>query len=680
MRTRYRRATAAAAATVCASLSVMTSAGPASATVTPTCPTISHILGVSSNTTDKGTLYDYQLTNASSTSTSTYTKVKVSTGWDAYGFVRAGGGGIIWAATPPVTATQPGTATLYNWNWNTGGTTFTRTKLPTPPPSGQSSPWGAYTSAAGKKKITVDAASRIYVLDGSNRILRYAYDFTAKKWTQWALPVAQLSGNFDMIWASDKTVLWARRTDGTAQRIRIDATADRGLVTPIVGSGLGAYQEVFSLGGDTRFAVEATTTGNLKKSWFDEDSFLINGPQVLPTTVGGGWSKLLNVTGVANSCTRTYTAPTAAPAIASDDPIEALGTTTGRIHLAYSDGIGRLQVAMVTGENFSPSWVESQGADGVRGRPAMVLQNDGLVHVYSHTSAGVVKDQKETTAGSGTMDLGTSHRGILTGHPDAVIMSNGTNVLAATDDTGGIWVRQQGTFGDLQYTPWRLLGTGAASGAPITAQPYTAGVVTFYVAAANGGVLTSTVSSSGSMNGPVNLGVPGAGAVGSVSAISYPGSAQRIVVADAAGAVWTKAQDLTTRAWETTWTPVSPGTTITGSPAIALSPVSGRSQIVARDASTGFAVIATETGQNTRQFADFTFLPGADSVALATSPTVFTYTDSTSVRRWGVVGYDSNRTAWSWLSSNTSADLSLQRTAGTSDDVMTLTKLGKLPR
>ena len=408
-----------------------------------------------------------------------------------------------------------------------------------------------------------------------------------------------------------------------------------------------------------------------------------------PTTVGGGWSKLLNVTGVANSCTRTYTAPTAAPAPASDDPIEALGTINNRIYFSYSDAIGRLHFAQVTGENLVPGqWLQSQGADAVRGRPAMVRQGDGVVRVYSHTASGVIKEQKETvpweetstTTGTNTLDVGTSQRGVLTGHPDAAMMSNGTNVMAATDDKGGIWVRQQGNFGDLQYAPWRLLGTGAAPSAPVTAEPYINNQVTLYVRSATGSVLTSAVTSTGTLAGPVDLGVPGAGAVGSVGAMSYPGGPQRVVVADAAGAVWTKAQDLVTRAWETTWTPVSPGTTVTGSPAIALSPVSGRVQIVARDASTGFAVVATETNQSTRQFADFTSLPGADSVALATNPTVFSYTASGGALRWGVVGYDSNRTAWAWTSRDASTDLSLQRSDGSSADVMKLTKLGKLPR
>jgi hypothetical protein len=302
-----------------------------------------------------------------------------------------------------------------------------------------------------------------------------------------------------------------------------------------------------------------------------------------------------------------------------------------------------------------------------------------------------VKEQTEVKAAASTdpstlSATAVSQRGIFTGHPDAAIIPGGTNVLAAADAAGSFWVRQQYAYGaPLQNTPWRRLGTGAAASADVTVQASVAGTVAVYVPSASGGVLTSSVPTSGILGPPLDLGVPGAGATGTVGAMSYPGGAQRIVVADTNGQVWTKAQSLSTRVWETSWTAVEPGRTIKGSPSVLLSPLSGRVQIVARDGVSDFPVIATETGQSTRAFDAFTSPAGADPVALATSPTVFEYTDATSVMRWGIVGYDANRNAWAWTSDNASASGSVQSLAaagaeaGTSDS-MKLTDLGQLPR
>jgi hypothetical protein len=664
---------------VAASLAAATATAAPTATAASTfsCATnaYSYVLAVGSGTTDKGFLYSYRYSPMTSDSTvGTFaTRVKIGSGWNVFGAIRAGRDGFIWGFKPD--------GTLYAYDWNVGATTWSRAGTLVKPPTGQSAPWASYTTTTGKKRVTVDSQNQIYTLDSSGRILKYAYSFTSNSWTTWAKPVAQLSSAYDMLWASDNATLWARTTAGTLTRLRLDPTTDRVVARFDGGTGWASFKNIYSAGGDTQFTI--VNNGGLKRYRFDEDiNWWANSGMHLSTSTA--WSAFLDTTAVGNSCSRSYVAPTATVPVEPNAPLEALGSSSsGHIALAYSNAVGEQKFALLpNSESNAASWSSANDGDATSGRPALTESSDGLLHLFSHTTTGLTKEKVQVQLTQPGLSAATGHGGVLTGHADATTMSNGTTVLAASDAAGAIWARQQlGT----QYAAWRQVGSGIAPNAQVTVERAATNTVAIHARTTDGRVVTRTVDSSGvfpaTLPAPVDLGTPGTGATGVIAAMSYAGGAQRVAVTDTSGQVWTKAQDIASLAWAPTWTPI--GGTAAGSPSIVLSPTSSRVYVVARAAGDNTVVVAAETAQGSGTFSDLSVIvdewgsPAADPRALVADPTTFTYKTTDGIRRWGIVGYDANRTLWAWYA-NAAATNQLQRGSGA--EGLEVKNLGKIPR
>jgi hypothetical protein len=636
-----KRAMAAFAAIATASTLAAVTASPTQAAGTFACTAYSNTTNLLAiDPASPYELWNYKYNNVSADTKGTFSaRVQIGTGWQVNLAVRGGASGFIWAWRTG--------GSIYAYDWNVGATSWSRAHQ-VKDPDGGGDAWGTWSSATNRKKLTVDANNNIFLIDSSNRILRYHYDFTASKWDTWAKPIGTLSGTYDMLWASDHASLWGRKTDGSLTRWRWDAASDRVLPLKYAGgAGWGGYKNIFSAGGDTVFAVRSSD-GALVKYRFNDDTNAFVGAGV---TIGSGWSNFRDVTAVGNSCKRTYPAIVDAAPIENNSPLEVYATDTGKVELAYANNIGNLVYLHVNDtadfQNLTSQPVDG-GAEAFSGRPALVKEADGLVHLYSHNTSGVAKQKKETSTGSGSLtSTWVGEAGVTRGAVDASALSTGGTALAATDSSGSIWAKVQLSTQGWQYAAWNQVRTDAAPFASVTTNPYTSGVVAMYAPGADGSVLTSTINSTGAVSNG-NLGTPGTGAVGRITAISYPGGAQRVVVADSSGHLFTKAQDITTRAWQSEWTPVAPETTVTGSPSMVLSPNSGLVQVVARRADDNVMMLATETEQGAGTFAPAQVAGLNDSGASVTDPTAFVYTTAGGGKSWTLVSYDVNRRLLLW--------------------------------
>ena len=159
-------------------------------------------------------------------------RVKIGSGWNVNEAIRGGASGFMWAWRTG--------GSIYAYDWNVGSTTYSRIEQ-VKEADGGSDAWGTWYSATNRKKLTVDASNNIFLINSGNRILRYHYDFTAKKWDTWAKPIGTLTGTYDMLWASDNSALWGRKTDGSLTRWRWDATSeDRVIPLKYAGGSAGA--------------------------------------------------------------------------------------------------------------------------------------------------------------------------------------------------------------------------------------------------------------------------------------------------------------------------------------------------------------------------------------------------------------------------------------------------------
>jgi hypothetical protein len=130
-------------------------------------------------------------------------------------------------------------------------------------------------------------------------------------------------------------------------------------------------------------------------------------------------------------------------------------------------------------------------------------------------------------------------------------------------------------------------------------------------------------------------GLGGSGLTGSAAVVVYPGFRSRLFVRGSDGAVVTKVQN-SDGTFEADWSPV-PGFAAAGSPAAVISPLTGKTEVVARD-STGGIASTGEIRQGSGTWRPWTQLLFPGDVA-ATDPTMVTYNDG-SDQLWAFVFRD----------------------------------------
>ncbi|WP_433512929.1 hypothetical protein ACQP2T_56280 [Nonomuraea sp. CA-143628] len=297
------------------------------------------------------------------------------------------------------------------------------------------------------------------------------------------------------------------------------------------------------------------------------------------------------------------------------------GATLGPLEYAYTDNYGRLLHGhQPDPDNFgSVQWTPFSSTEAYAGRPALGEQADGRLQIAAHNAAGAVWTATQATKNVPAWEAWLPGDIAMASHAAIGRLEDGKPVAFAVDAGGALWALPQ-TAAAGPYTSWISLGVAGLSGATPVAATVSGGIRLFVLD--NAGVLRTMLYANGAVSGCTSISDPGL--TGTPAAVVYPGSRIRLFVRGTEGTVLTKRQD-DTGAFPDVWEQV-PGLTAAGQPAALLSPMSGKTEIVARSAdgmihSTGETVQASGTW---RPWQQVTFA-GDES---ATDPTVFTFSNA----------------------------------------------------
>ena len=309
----------------------------------------------------------------------------------------------------------------------------------------------------------------------------------------------------------------------------------------------------------------------------------------------------------------------------------------GKLIYSFVDNQGLLQVGTQDPDSvMSLRWTAPSGQQ-FSGPPAIGQQADGRIQVPAqHATSNIwLATQTDATAPTWTVsDAG----GSMATPPVVGTLPAGRLVLFAADADGKLWYNAQATPNG-GYGGWRSLGDRDLVGGLAVVSIDTG--IRLAGRDARGGFITTTFYDGGSIAGWTDLGT---GLTGTPAMVRYPGDRVRVFATRADGTVVTKAQQ-TGGTFSATWTPL-PGLTTVGSPSAVLSPITGKTEVVARDSagriwSTGEVTPASGTWRAwaaTAQAVD----PNMNPVASVTDPTTVVYTNSNGTT-WAVVYRDADR-------------------------------------
>ena len=306
------------------------------------------------------------------------------------------------------------------------------------------------------------------------------------------------------------------------------------------------------------------------------------------------------------------------------------GASVGTLEYAYTDNIGRLLHGHQGDlDNFSTlQWTVISGNDAFSGQPALAEQADGRLQVAGQNiDRDVWVNTQATKSPPAWSPTFTSVAGSMSSPPSLVRAGDGSLVAFTTDSTGRLWdIQQQGANG--AYQDWRDLGSFGLAGAPTAVAVASGGIQVF--ARNTGGGLQTALLSGGTLSAWTSLG--GTGLTGTPAVVINPGWILRVLVRAGDGSIQTKKQD-SSGAWPASWDVV--GTfTAAGSPAALLSPVTGKTELVAR-ATDGTLWATGETAPGSATWRDWVSVSqvnpstGLPEVA-ATDPTSFAVTGAAS--------------------------------------------------
>ena len=302
----------------------------------------------------------------------------------------------------------------------------------------------------------------------------------------------------------------------------------------------------------------------------------------------------------------------------------------GKLIYSFVDNQGLLQVGTQDPDSVnSLQWTAPSGQQ-FSGPPAIGQQVDGRIHVPAqHVSSNIwLATQTDATAPTWTVgDAG----GSMATPPVAGRLPNGKLVLFAADADGKLWYDAQAAPNGA-YAGWRSLGDRDLVGG-LTVVSLDAGI-RLAGRDARGALITTTFFDGGSIGGWTDLGT---GLTGTPALVRYPGDRVRVFATQVDGTVVTKAQQ-TGGGFAATWTPL-PGLNVVGSPSAVLSPITGKTEVVARD-STGRIWNAGEVTPASGTWRPWA--PTAQAVASVTDPTTVVYTNSNG-STWAVVYRDADR-------------------------------------
>ena len=313
--------------------------------------------------------------------------------------------------------------------------------------------------------------------------------------------------------------------------------------------------------------------------------------------------------------------------------------TLGAMEYAYVDNIGVLR----HGHQISPNdftsiqWTAISGNEAFTGRPGLLEQADGKLHVVAHNTDSNVWVNTEATKDPLVWGSWVSQGGSMSTHPVVVRQSDSTLVAFATNSGplgGQLWeMTQNGVNGP--YGSWQSLGRPSLPPPPqtdgveplvtegLTDTPTAVVVGTqvklFGVDNIDGSVMMATYA-GGVLSDWTSLG--GTGVTGSPAVVVLPGGKLRVFVRAGDGSIQTKIQD-DLGVFPDTWDTVA-GLTAAGSPAAILSPITATTEVVVR----GTDGIMYSTGETAPASGAWRSWAQASGTGMASDPTVFEFTSA----------------------------------------------------
>jgi hypothetical protein len=482
---------------------------------------------------------------------------RIGVGWQD-GHPVAGLDGTIYAAW------NDGALRRYRWN-GTGFDTFAGgAQYEIIDPSG----WERYRTPEYRNRITVDAEGHIYTIEPDGNLHWRAYDTTTRTWRH-----RVINGNwgqFDLIVASGRGVLYARTPGGLFLRYRYHADSQRWLMyAKQIGTGYNILDRIVSVGGDVFFGV--MPDGRVYWYRWDEntEAYVAN----TGGHVGAGWQFDWTSSGVPNACQRIGTSVPVRPSVPTQRAVSLLGTSDNHLHISYVDTEGRAAHAEVIdlSGNTPIGFSAIPGFTGATATTTMSEYQDGRVLLSANRTDA---DLRETVRGTNDVwDAPSPGGGFMATAPTSVRLSDGTVATFALDSTYGLWTRKQlaanGPLGG-----WLPIGGTTLAHQRLTVVPTSAGVRVIGLGR-DGRFQTATYENQ-TLSAWTTLG--GGTFTGTASVVTMPDGTLQVFGTTSAGVVQTTRQ--TASGFPGTWTALS-GLTAAGSPSAIMAP-NGTLQVVAR--------------------------------------------------------------------------------------------------
>jgi hypothetical protein len=482
--------------------------------------------------------------------------------------------GLSWTLGRPVGAldgnlfmawNSDGALRRYRWNGTAWDTFAGGAQHEIVEPSG----WERYNTAEYKNRITVDAEGHIYTVEPDGNLHWRAYDPTTHTMRHRVLGDGW--GQFNLITAGGKGVIYARTPAGLLYRYRYNADAQRWLMYGRqVGAGWQIFDRVFSSGGDVLYGVQP----DQRMFWYRWDENTEAWISNTGRQIGAGWNDW-TTTAVPNACQRVGTSVPVRPSFPAQPhgAVTLLNTSDGHVHLSYVDPEGRAahgEAADLTGN--TPIGISViPGLTGVTATTAMSEYSDGRVLLSAN---GTDTDLRETVRSTNDVwDTPSPGGGFMATAPASTRLTGNLVASFALDGNYSLWMRKQLTANGPLGAWWPVGGTPLAH-QRLTVVPTSAGVR--IIGLGRDGRFQTATYENLTLSPWTTLG--GSTFTGTASVVVMPDGTLQVFATNSAGEVQTTRQ--TTSGFPGTWTTLS-GLTAAGSPSAIMAP-DGTLQVVAR--------------------------------------------------------------------------------------------------
>ena len=593
-----------------------TAAGPAHAADTVTCRGTTLVYAV----TTKGDMLKYRLARPSANDSAFATGgIDIGSGWNRFGKVLGGPDGRIYG----ISATDG----LFRYRYNgTGWDTVDGSEA-----LRISDSFKSYATGY-KDKITVDERGDFYLIDSKGKLRQYRYDEQTRSWTVFGRVLATGWDRYNLIIATTVGTLMARQPDGKIFRHRFDPESQRWIEQDrqMSTSGGWGFPKMFSMGGDTIFAVNSNTESHLLHYRFRED----NGSwPVSRRQIGHAWGDFTSVTANSDSCTLTATHTPARPVTpaARNTPVTGLQVAAGPaavgdLHFYFTNAIGQLVYGRKSATNGTVTWTAEEGFDAFTSRPTLLDDGAGGIRMFAQNANSELWTRTQP-ASAVAWGPWLNLAGAMVSTPTAVRLSDKSYAAFGVSADGAAWARdQEGTAGDL--LPWTTLGKpGAGLVGSITATAVADRTVVLLATDSAGAVFSARyrdgklVSAWTGMGGPEALSAP--------STVLMPGYLLRVFARTADGHVVTQIQD-SSGAFPGVWQRVGGDDFVgTGAPSALLNPSNGLTTVFSRKGDEVYFV--QETGPGTATWRAPVIASNPDH-PVASDPVALVYRDSDGVQ------------------------------------------------